>query len=74
MAFDISRLSARFSFGARAGLQPPGPDININPKETIMTSIQSGKLRGTRLLMNDEALAQRTMEAQFRSCLHRPWL
>ena len=39
-----------------------------------MTSIQSGKLRGTRLLMNDEALAQRTMEAQFRSCLHRPWL
>ena len=73
MAFDHSAPSRRvFSFGARAGLRPPGPDIN--PKEIIMTSIQSGKLRGTRLLMNDEALAQRTMEAQFRSCLHRPGL
>ncbi len=39
-----------------------------------MSNIQSGKLRGTRLLMNDDALAQRTMEANFRSGLHRPWL
>lgn len=39
-----------------------------------MSKIQLGKMRGTRLLMNEEAAEQRAMEAQFRSCLHRPWL
>lgn len=39
-----------------------------------MEKIQSGKLRGTRVLIGAEAREQREAEAAFRSCLHRPWL
>ena len=62
---------AFFPFRARAGRQNPGPE---DTKENDMEKIESGKLRGTRILSGAQALAQRTMEAKFRSCLHRSWL
>lgn len=39
-----------------------------------MEKIESGKLRGTRLLLGSEAAEQRAAESAFRSCLHRPWI